>query len=129
LGSGFLGSGFWGLGFVGSGLCVVGFRGPGGVGGRALWGRVVCGGGGEAVAARGDADGVLLAGRRARQTIEGVREGEPLPPDLLAGGRGVIPFVVPYEMNGRRERLVQHPHPVGEYPAGPPMPGASAIVV
>jgi signal transduction histidine kinase len=60
----------------------------------------------EAVVVLDDADRVLLASRRARQSIEGIREGEPLPPDLLAGARGVIPFVVPYDVNGRRERLV-----------------------
>lgn len=60
----------------------------------------------EAVVVLDDADRVLLASRRARQSIAGIREGEPLPPDLLAGARGVIPFVVPYDVNGRRERLV-----------------------
>ena len=33
-------------------------------------------------------------------------EGEPLPPDLLTGERGVIPLVVSYEVAGRSERLV-----------------------
>jgi signal transduction histidine kinase len=60
----------------------------------------------EAVVVLDDRDQVLMASRRARQSIEGVREGEPLPPDLLSGARGVIPFVVPYELDGRRERLV-----------------------
>jgi len=60
----------------------------------------------EAVVLLDDADRVVLASRRARQTIEGVREGERVPPDLLTGGRGVIPLVVPYEVDGRRERLV-----------------------
>jgi two-component system phosphate regulon sensor histidine kinase PhoR len=60
----------------------------------------------EAVVVLDDADRVLLASRRARQAIEGVREGEPLPPDLLTGERGVIPYVVPYEVDGGRERLV-----------------------
>ena len=36
----------------------------------------------------------------------GRREGEPLPARLLAGERGMIPLVVPYEVAGRRERLV-----------------------
>ena len=35
-----------------------------------------------------------------------MREGEPLPSDLLTGERGVIPLVVPYEVGGQRERLV-----------------------
>ncbi len=60
----------------------------------------------EAVVVLDEADRVLMASRRARQTIEGIREGEPLPPELLTGAAGVIPFVVPYELDGRRERLV-----------------------
>jgi signal transduction histidine kinase len=49
---------------------------------------------------------VLHASRRARQAVDGLREGDPLPADLLTGERGVIPLVVPYEVAGRRERLV-----------------------
>jgi signal transduction histidine kinase len=60
----------------------------------------------EAVVVLDDGDRVLLASRRARQTLEGVREGEQVPPALLSGGLGVMPFVVPYEVDGRRERLV-----------------------
>jgi signal transduction histidine kinase len=60
----------------------------------------------EAVVVLDDADRVLLASRRARQAIEGIREGDTLPPDLLTEGPGMTPFVVPYEADGRRERLV-----------------------
>jgi len=60
----------------------------------------------EAVVVVDDADRVVLASRRARQTIEDVREGELLPPDLLTGDRGVIPLVVTYDVGGRSERLV-----------------------
>ena len=60
----------------------------------------------EAVVVLDEDDRVLMASRRARQAMEGIREGEPIPPDLLSGGRGVIPFVVPYEFDGRREWLV-----------------------
>jgi signal transduction histidine kinase len=60
----------------------------------------------EAIVVVDDEDRVLLASRRARQSIEGLREGERLPSDLLTGERGVIPLVVPYEVGGRRERLV-----------------------
>jgi two-component system, OmpR family, phosphate regulon sensor histidine kinase PhoR len=60
----------------------------------------------EAVVVLDEDDNVLLASRRARQSMEGIREGELLPPELMTGGRGVIPFVVPYEADGRRERLV-----------------------
>jgi len=60
----------------------------------------------EAVLVIDDADRVVLASRRAREAIEDIREGERLPPDLLTGERGVIPYVVAYEVDGRRERLV-----------------------
>jgi signal transduction histidine kinase len=60
----------------------------------------------EAVVVLDASDRVVLASRRARQSIEGIREGETLPSDLLNGERGVIPLVVPYEVDGRRERLV-----------------------
>src|SRR5918999_5028925 len=60
----------------------------------------------EAVVVLDESDRVLLASRRARQSIEGIREGQRLPPDLLSGSLGVIPFVVPYEADGKSERLV-----------------------
>ena len=60
----------------------------------------------EAVVVLDADDRVLLASRRARQALDGIREGDRLPPALLSGGLGVIPFVVPYEVDGRRERLV-----------------------
>jgi signal transduction histidine kinase len=60
----------------------------------------------EAVVVLDDDDRVVLASRRARQTMDGIREGEVVPPGLLTGERGVIPLVVPYEVDGRRERLV-----------------------
>jgi signal transduction histidine kinase len=50
-----------------------------------------------------DEDGlVVVASRRARQSL-GVREGEPLSADLLQGERALV---VPYGVDGRRERLV-----------------------
>jgi two-component system phosphate regulon sensor histidine kinase PhoR len=60
----------------------------------------------EAVVVLDDADRVIAASRRARQAIEDLRDGQPLPPALLSGARGVVPHVVPYEIDGRRERLV-----------------------
>jgi two-component system phosphate regulon sensor histidine kinase PhoR len=51
-----------------------------------------------------DADGIVLASsQRARQTLDGVREGETLPAELLAGERALV---VPYSVDGREERLV-----------------------
>lgn len=60
----------------------------------------------EAIVVVDDSDRVILASRRARQAIEGIVEGHVLPEDLLTGGRGVIPFVVGLEVDGRRERLL-----------------------
>ena len=51
-----------------------------------------------------DAEGrVLAASRRARESLDGLVEGEPLPA-ALADGEGVV--TVPYEVDGRTERLV-----------------------
>jgi two-component system phosphate regulon sensor histidine kinase PhoR len=72
----------------------------------AIRGRVLVEESREAIVLLDDDDRVLHASRRARQAVDGLREGEPLPADLLTGERGVIPLVVPYEVNGRRERLV-----------------------
>src|SRR3970040_1095446 len=60
----------------------------------------------EAVVVLDDDDRVLLASRRARQALHGIREGGRVPPALPRGGLGVSPFVVPYGVDGRRERLV-----------------------
>jgi signal transduction histidine kinase len=60
----------------------------------------------EAVVVVDDDDVVLLASRRARESIDGLREGETLPSGVLAGEHGVVPLVVPYDVSGRRERLV-----------------------
>src|SRR3990172_9467117 len=51
-------------------------------------------------------DFALLASRRARQSIDALREGRRLPEGLLSGDRGVIPLTIPFEVEGRRERLV-----------------------
>ena len=49
---------------------------------------------------------IVAASRRARQSIEGLDEGEPAPRQLLAGELGVTPYAVPYDLAGRRETLV-----------------------
>jgi signal transduction histidine kinase len=60
----------------------------------------------EAVIVIDDADVVVLASRRARQSIEGIHEGAPVPGGLLSGDLGIVPLIVPYEVGGRRERIV-----------------------
>src|SRR6185503_18815127 len=60
----------------------------------------------EAVVVLDDTDRVIGASRRARQSIDGLREGESLPAGLLSGDAGIVPIVVAYDVGGRRERLV-----------------------
>jgi signal transduction histidine kinase len=60
----------------------------------------------ESVVVLDDRDRVIGASRRARQSIDGLREGEPIPEGLLSGDSGIVPLVVPYDVDGRRERLV-----------------------
>ena len=60
----------------------------------------------EAVIVLDDTDVVVLASRRARQSIEGISEGARVPEGLLAGDLGIVPLIVPYEVGGRRERIV-----------------------
>ena len=60
----------------------------------------------EAVVVLDDQSRVLAASRRARQSVEGIREGETMPERLLTGEDGHVPLVVPYAAGGRHERLV-----------------------
>jgi signal transduction histidine kinase len=60
----------------------------------------------EAVVVLDEAGTVLLASRRARRSIDGIREGDRIPGGLLSGDRGIVPLIVPYDIDGRRERLV-----------------------
>lgn len=60
----------------------------------------------EAVVVLDEADRVVGASRRARQSIDGLREGERIPDGLLSGDAGIIPLVVAYDVDGRRERLI-----------------------
>jgi len=72
----------------------------------ALRGRTLVEESREAVIVLDDADVVLLASRRARQSIEGIDEGQHVPEGLLSGDLGIVPLIVPYEVGGRRERIV-----------------------
>jgi signal transduction histidine kinase len=57
----------------------------------------------ELVVVLDEHDRVVAASRRAREALEGLAEGGPAPPGLVEG-EGVV--VVPYELDGRVERLV-----------------------
>jgi signal transduction histidine kinase len=49
---------------------------------------------------------VIGASRRARESLQGLEEGRPLPPELVGIERGAVPLAVPYEVDGRRETLL-----------------------
>jgi signal transduction histidine kinase len=49
---------------------------------------------------------VVAASRRAREQLDGVEEGEPLPDRLLAADTKRVPFTVSYDVDGRRETLL-----------------------
>jgi signal transduction histidine kinase len=59
----------------------------------------------EMVVVLDERDTVLAASRRARESLEGLREGRPLPQSLLGEGERA-PLAIPYEVDGRRECLV-----------------------
>jgi len=76
------------------------------VDGDAVRGRALVEESREAVVVLDERNVVVAASRRARQSIEGIGEGRPLPDGVLTGERGLVPLVVPYEVEGRLERLV-----------------------
>ena len=49
---------------------------------------------------------VLAASRSAREAIDGVIVGNPLPSQILRGSQSYEPVLVPYEVDGNRETLV-----------------------
>src|SRR5215210_1014653 len=60
----------------------------------------------ELVIVLDDRNRVLAASRRARESLDGVAEGRPVPDELLRAERGREPFLVPYEVDGRREAIL-----------------------
>lgn len=49
---------------------------------------------------------VVAASRRARESLDGLQEGAPLPPRLLTTDGKRVPFTVGYEVAGREETLL-----------------------
>lgn len=58
-----------------------------------------------------DADCVVASSRRAREAVEGLAEGRPLPPSLSARAQESPPLAVPLEVDGRRETLLYFGQP------------------
>jgi signal transduction histidine kinase len=59
---------------------------------------------------------VIAASRRAREGLDGVAEGRPVPSELLTGQGGGDPILVPYEVDGTREAIL-YLSPPGELAA------------
>jgi signal transduction histidine kinase len=51
-------------------------------------------------------DVVVASSRRARDSLAAVVEGAPVPPELLREDADRLPVVIPYQVDGRTERLV-----------------------
>jgi signal transduction histidine kinase len=60
----------------------------------------------EAVVVLDEHGRILAASRRARESFEGIAEGEPLPATVIAGERGGLALNVPYVVDGRQERIL-----------------------
>jgi signal transduction histidine kinase len=73
---------------------------------EAARGRILVDESREMVVVLDEHDRVVAASKRARESLEGLTEGRALPAELLRGERGHTPLVIPYELAGRRERLV-----------------------
>jgi signal transduction histidine kinase len=60
----------------------------------------------EIVLVLDDDDVVVASSRRARDSLAAVIEGKPVPPELLREDAARVPVVIPYQVDGRTERLV-----------------------
>ena len=74
-------------------------------------GRIIIEESGEILVVLDESERVLIASRRARETVEGLVVGELVPEELLHPSRGPAPLLVPYELDGHREVLVRLPEP------------------
>ena len=61
-------------------------------------------------------DRVIVASRRARQGLDGIAEGRPVPAELLEGQARHTPLRVPYDVDGRPETIL-YLSPPGELAA------------
>ncbi len=60
----------------------------------------------EIVIVLDDGGRVVAASRRARDSLEGIEEGAPLPEELFRPGSRRVPFTVSYEVAGRNETIL-----------------------
>jgi two-component system, OmpR family, phosphate regulon sensor histidine kinase PhoR len=72
----------------------------------------------EMVLVLDEADAIVAASKRARDVLGGLRLGDRVPADLMTTEDERVPVVIPYEVAGRRERLVylsRRPSERGDY--------------
>jgi signal transduction histidine kinase len=60
----------------------------------------------ELVVVVDDRNHVLAASRRAREDLDGIAEGRPIPDELLRADGRHEPLLVPYEVDGRSETII-----------------------
>jgi signal transduction histidine kinase len=71
----------------------------------------------EIVLVLDERDVVVAASRRARESLAIIEEGQPVPPELLHEDAKRLPVVIPYQVDGRQERLVYLSSHTGELAA------------
>src|SRR3954453_2420362 len=64
---------------------------------------------GEILVVLDESERVVLASRLARENIEGLAVGDPVPEELVRPGNGPSPVLISYELEGRRELLLRVP--------------------
>jgi signal transduction histidine kinase len=64
---------------------------------------------GEILVVLDESERVVVASRRARESVAGVAVGELVPEELVRPRQGPAPVVTPYEVDGQRELLVRLP--------------------
>jgi signal transduction histidine kinase len=74
-------------------------------------GRIVIEESGEILVVLDESERVVLASRRAWDTVDGLAVGELVPEELVRPEHRPPPILTPYELNGRRELLLRLPEP------------------
>jgi len=64
---------------------------------------------GEILVVLDEGERVVLASRRARESVDGLAIGELVPEELVRPGNGPSPVLIPYEVDGHRELLLRLP--------------------
>jgi len=74
-------------------------------------GRILIEESGEILVVLDESERVVLASRRAWDTVDGLEVGQLVPEELVRPEHRPPPILTPYELNGRRELLLRLPEP------------------